>query len=65
MRIIGGASVAGETISGRLPHDGKFGYIGIQDQDNVLVVPVPDRKIVREFHTPNEPGPNPVLPVQP
>jgi DNA-binding beta-propeller fold protein YncE len=55
--------IGGQPLSLTMSRDGKFAYAGIQDQDKVVVVSVADRKVVREFHTPKEAGPDPVLPL--
>ena len=56
--------IGGQPLSLTMSRNGKFAYAGIQDQDKVVVVSVADRKVVREFHTPKEAGPDPVLPLR-
>jgi YVTN family beta-propeller protein len=55
--------IGGQPLSLTMSADGKFAYAGIQDQDKVVVVSVPERKIVQTFQTPKQAGPDPVLPL--
>jgi YVTN family beta-propeller protein len=55
--------IGGQPLSLTMSADGKFAYAGIQDQDKVVVVSVPERKIARTFQTPKQAGPDPVLPL--
>jgi hypothetical protein len=43
--------------------DGRLAYAGVQDQDKVFVVAVPERRIVRTISTPKAAGPDPALPL--
>ena len=55
--------LGGRPLSLTLSADGRLAYLGIQDQDRIVVVSVPDRKIVRVIKTPKGAGPDPVLPL--
>jgi YVTN family beta-propeller protein len=55
--------LGGNPLSLTMSDDARFAYAGIQDQDKVIVVSVPDRKIVRTIQTPKGAGPDPVLPL--
>jgi hypothetical protein len=55
--------LTGNPLSLTMSADGKFAYAGVQDQDKVFVISVPDRKIVKTFQTPKEAGPDPILPL--
>jgi YVTN family beta-propeller protein len=56
--------IGGQPLSLTMSQDGKLAFAGIQDQDKVVVLSIPDRKIVREFQTPKQAGPDPVLPLR-
>jgi hypothetical protein len=45
------------------PCDSRVVYLGIQDKDKVVVVSVPDRKIIRVIDTPAGAGPDTVAPL--
>ena len=53
--------LGGRPLSLTLSSDGKLAYAGVQDQDKVFVVSVPDRKILRVIATPKGAGPDPAL----
>lgn len=55
--------IGGQPLSLTMSADGKFAYAGIQDQDKIVVISVPERKIARTFPTPKQAGPDPVLPL--
>jgi DNA-binding beta-propeller fold protein YncE len=55
--------LGGNPLSLTMSVDGGFAYAGIQDQDKVIVVSVPDRKILRTIQTPKSSGPDPALPL--
>jgi YVTN family beta-propeller protein len=55
--------LTGNPLSLTMSADGKTAYAGVQDQDKVFVISIPDRKIVKVFQTPKEAGPDPVLPL--
>ncbi len=56
-------SLGGNPLSMTLSRNAQLAYLGLQDSDKVVVVSVPDRKILRTFDTPKEAGPDPVLPL--
>jgi len=53
----------GQPLSVSLSRDGQTAYLGIQDSDKVVIVSVPQRKIVRVFDTPPGAGPDTVEPL--
>ncbi len=55
--------LGGRPLSLTLSPDRRFAYAGIQDQDRIVVVSVPERRIVRQIQTPKGSGPDPVLPL--
>ncbi len=55
--------IGGNPLSLTMSRDGRFAYAGIQDQDKVVVISIPERKITRTFSTPKGSGPDPVLPL--
>ena len=55
--------LGGNPLSLTMTDDAKIAYAGIQDQDKVIVISVPDRKIVRTISTPKGSGPDPALPL--
>jgi YVTN family beta-propeller protein len=59
----GTVALGGQPLSLTLSRDGRTAYSGVQDQDKVHVISVPDRKIVRTIQTPKESGPDPALPL--
>lgn len=56
--------IGGRSLSLTMSPDGKTAFAGVQDQDRVVVISVPERKIVREFRTPKGAGPDPVTPLR-
>jgi len=55
--------LSGRPLSLTMSPDGRLAYAGVQDQDKVFVISVPERKILRVFETPKGAGPDPVLPL--
>ncbi|HTS24743.1 MAG TPA: hypothetical protein VMH81_02650 [Bryobacteraceae bacterium] len=53
----------GQPLSVSLSRDGKTAYLGIQDKDKVVVVSIPERRIIRVFNTPAGTGPDTVEPI--
>jgi hypothetical protein len=51
----------GHPLSLTLSADGQRAYLGIQDQDKIVIASVPERKILRVLDTPKEAGPDPIL----
>jgi YVTN family beta-propeller protein len=55
--------IGGRPLSLTLSKDGRFAYAGVQDQDRIVVVSVPERRIVQVIETPKGAGPDPALPL--
>lgn len=55
--------LGGRPLSLTLSADGRRAYAGVQDQDKVFVVSVPEGKIVQVIATPKGSGPDPALPL--
>jgi YVTN family beta-propeller protein len=55
--------LGGNPLSLTMSNDARLAYAGIQDQDKVIVISVPDRKILRTMQTPKGSGPDPALPL--
>jgi YVTN family beta-propeller protein len=55
--------IGGRPLSCTISRDGKTAYFGIQDQDKVVMVSVPDRKVIRTIDLPKGSGPDPVIPL--
>ncbi|MFB3827039.1 MAG: YncE family protein [Bryobacteraceae bacterium] len=55
--------IGGRSLSLTMTRDGNTAFAGVQEQDRVVVISVPDRKILREFRTPKGAGPDPVIPL--
>ncbi|MCC6862480.1 MAG: hypothetical protein IT158_28145 [Bryobacterales bacterium] len=55
--------LGGRPLSLTMSPDGRRAYAGIQDQDRICVLSVPDRKIVQVIRTPKGAGPDPALPL--
>lgn len=53
----------GQPLSVSLSGDGQTAYLGIQDSDKIVIVSVPQRKIIRVFETPPGAGPDTVEPL--
>ena len=67
--IASGKQVATVQLSGRplsltMTRDGRRAFAGIQDQDKVVFVSIPDRKIERVVSTPKGSGPDPAIPLR-
>lgn len=60
-RETGEVNAGGPTMSMSLSADGKFAYTGVQEQDKVVVISIPERKVVQTFTTPKGSGPDPVI----
>jgi YVTN family beta-propeller protein len=56
-------SLNGRPLSLTMTRDGRRAFAGIQDQDKVVFVSVPDRKIERMLELPKGSGPDPVIPL--
>jgi YVTN family beta-propeller protein len=56
-------ALTGRPLSLTLTREGRRAFAGIQDQDKVVFISVPHRKIERVIETPNGSGPDPVIPL--
>jgi YVTN family beta-propeller protein len=56
--------VGGRPVSMSLSLDGKVAYCSVQEEDEIYVISVADRKVVRTVHTPKGTGPDPVVPLR-
>jgi YVTN family beta-propeller protein len=54
----------GRPVSMSLSLDGKLAYCSVQEEDEVNVISVADRKVVRVVHLPKGTGPDPVVPLR-
>jgi YVTN family beta-propeller protein len=55
--------LSGRPLSLTMSPDGRRAFAGIQDQDKVVFISVPDRKIERVIELPKDSGPDPVIPL--
>jgi YVTN family beta-propeller protein len=55
--------IGGRALSLTMSRDGRWAYAGIQDQDRVVVLSIPDRRISYVIATPKQSGPDPALPL--
>lgn len=56
--------VGGRPVSMSLSLDGKLAYCSVQEQDEIYIISVANRKVVRIVHTPKGTGPDPVVPLR-
>jgi YVTN family beta-propeller protein len=56
--------VGGRSLSLTMTRDGRRAFAGIQDQDKVLVISVPERKVLHTISTPSGAGPDPAIPLE-
>ena len=56
--------LGGRPVSMSLSLDGKLAYCSVQEEDEIYVISVADRKVVRVAHTPKGRGPDPVVPLR-
>jgi YVTN family beta-propeller protein len=61
---IASVPLGGKPLSLLMAPDGRLAYAGVQDQDKIFVISVPERKIVRVIDTPKGSGPDPALPLR-
>lgn len=59
----GTVKLSGRPLSLTMTADGRRAFAGIQDQDKVIFISVPDRKIERVIELPKGSGPDPVIPL--
>ena len=57
-------AVSSRPLSLTMSRDGRRAFLGIQDQDKVVFVSVPDRKIERVLDLPKGSGPDPAIPLR-
>jgi YVTN family beta-propeller protein len=56
--------VGGRPVSMSLSLDGRLAYCSVQEEDEINIISVPDRKVLRVVHTPKGMGPDPVVPLR-
>jgi len=56
--------LSGRPLSLTMTMDGKRVFAGIQDQDKVCIISVPDRKIERTINLSKDSGPDPAIPLE-
>ena len=56
--------VGGRPVSMSLSLDGKLAYCSVQEKDEIFIISVTDRKVIRIVHTPKGTGPDPVVPLR-
>jgi len=56
-------SLSGRPLSLTMTRDGKRVFAGVQDQDKVFFISVPERSIERVMETPKGSGPDPAIPL--
>jgi DNA-binding beta-propeller fold protein YncE len=61
LKETGRVDLGGSPLSCTLSKTGKYAFAGVQDNDEVYVLSVADRKIVQVFKTPAGHGPDPVM----
>ncbi len=53
----------GRPLSLTMTRSGRWAFAGVQDQDKVFVIDVPDRRIARVIELPKGSGPDPAIPL--
>jgi YVTN family beta-propeller protein len=56
--------VGGRPVSMSLSLDGKLAYCSVQEEDEINIISVAERKVLRVVHTPKGMGPDPVVPLR-
>ena len=56
--------LGGRPVSMSLSLDGKMAYCSVQEEDEINIISVADRKVVRVVHTPKGMSPDPVVPLR-
>jgi len=56
--------LGGRPVSMSLSSDGKLAYCSVQEEDEIYIISLADRKLVRVVHTPKGMGPDPVVPLR-
>jgi len=54
----------GRPVSMSLSLDGKLAYCSVQEEDEINIISVADRKVLKVVHTPKGTGPDPVVPLR-
>lgn len=54
----------GRPLSLTMTRDGRRAFAGVQDQDKVFVISVPERKVERVIELPKGSGPDPAIPLE-
>jgi DNA-binding beta-propeller fold protein YncE len=57
----GRVDLGGHPLSCTLSKDGRYAFAGVQDNDEIYIVSVADRKVVQVIKTPAGHGPDPVM----
>jgi DNA-binding beta-propeller fold protein YncE len=57
----GRADLGGHPLSCSLSKDGRYAFAGVQDNDEIYVVSVAERKVIQVIRTPAGHGPDPVM----
>jgi YVTN family beta-propeller protein len=63
-RQVATVPIGGRSLSLTMTPGGKQVFAGVQDQDKVIVLSVPDRKVVQVIPTPRGAGPDPAIPLK-
>jgi len=56
--------LGGRPVSMSLSLDGKMAYCSVQEEDEINIISVAERKVLRVVHTPKGMGPDPVVPLR-
>ena len=56
--------LGGRPVSMSLSLDGKLAYCSVQEEDEINIISVGDRKVLKVVHTPKGTGPDPVVPLR-
>lgn len=56
--------VGGRPVSMSLSLDGKLAYCSVQEEDEINIISVAERKVLRVVHAPKGLGPDPVVPLR-
>lgn len=56
--------LGGRPVSMSLSLDGKMAYCSVQEEDEINIISVAERRVLRVVHTPKGMGPDPVVPLR-
>lgn len=56
--------LGGRPVSMSLSLDGKLAYCSVQEEDEINIISVADRKVIQVVHVPKGTGPDPVVPLR-